>query len=234
MSIITWNMQGASHSTENKWNEGVANLLTTYPGSIACLQECGGWPSSAVNIGALTFPLPGGIGADVVDIFTWGGTQSRPAYVIFFHNWDQAGNRVNTAVVVPAGVSPAIENFETSVALVTPANGAVWRPALGVLISGAWVFSFHAISPGGPDGAGLLATIAPNYGTWVVGADWNREPNTLTVPAGTNRCPPNTETYPVEPTPNRKLDYCVTSGAAVTGAVQGLIMSDHYPVYYSL
>lgn len=230
MNIVTWNMQGASHSTENKWNFGVMPLLRSMdPTPVVCLQECGGVPASAVQIDTINFPLPDGT-IDTVEVYMWGGTETRLGYFIFFHNWDTGGNRVNTAIVTD---TPP-ENFQTSVVLLSPAAGAAWRPALGISFGGTWVFSFHAISPGGPDGPGLLASVAGNYANWIVGADWNRTPDTLAIPAGSVICPPDANTFAVQ-NPRYKYDYCVCSGAdSITGAiVNTIIVSDHYPVQFA-
>ncbi len=230
MNVITYNMQGASHSTENKWNFGVMPLMRSMdPTPVVCLQECGSVPASAIHLDTIEFPLADGT-VDRVEVYMWGGSDTRLGYFIFFHNWDVDGNRVNTAIVTD---TPP-ENFRTSVALISPAGGAVWRPALGILFGDTWVFAFHAISPGGPDGAGLLTAVAGNYPIWIVAADWNREPATLAVPPGSVTCPPNDNTYSVQ-YPRYKYDYCVRSGVdAVTGAiVNTIIVSDHFPVQFA-
>lgn len=230
MNVITYNMQGACHSTENKWNFGVMGLLRSMrPTPVVCLQECGGVPDSAVQIDSINFTLPDGT-PDTVQVYMWGGTDYRLGYFIFYHNWDVAGNRVNTAIVTD---TPP-ENFLTSVALLSPAGGAVWRPALGVQFTDTWVFSFHAISPGGADGPGLLTAVATNYPTWIVGADWNQEPDGLVTPAGSVICRPNEDTYAVL-NPRYKYDYCVRNGAdAVLGRVENaIIVSDHFPVQFA-
>lgn len=232
MNIVTWNMQGSNASTENKWNTGVMNILTSIsPTPFMCLQECGAVPQSATLIHTVYFPLGNGV-TDQVDIYTWGGTSTRPAYYIFFHNWDNAGNRVNTAIV--SNALPA--NLTTDVILVSPDNGPVWRPALGVNFQGSWVFSFHAISPGGPDGPDLLTQVSQFCGQtqWYVGADWNREPHNQVAPAGSVICPPNANTYSVA-MPVAKYDYCVMKGTnAVTGTViDTIVMSDHFPVGFA-
>jgi cytolethal distending toxin subunit B len=232
MNIITWNMQGSNASTENKWNTGVANILNSIkPTPVVCLQECGGVPASAQPLNVITFPLATG-GNDFVYIFAWGGTRSRPGYYIIFHNWDVNGNRVNSAIVTNA--LPANTN---DFMLISPTVGPTWRPALGININGTWVFSFHAISPGGVDGPGLLNQVAQfcanTNSNWLVAGDWNNPPNALNIPGGSVICPPNGNTFSVI-YPNAQYDYCVCSGTnAVTGTVlQPVIMSDHYPVAY--
>lgn len=229
MYVFTWNMQGSNAGTENKWNYGVKALLKSLDTTpILCLQECGGVPDSAQWEGAINFALGNGLN-DTVDIYSWGGSKTRPAYYIFFHNWDDGSNRVNTAIVT--SILP--EDIADSVMLIIPAGSKVWRPALGVLFNDTWVFSFHAISPNGPDGADLLTAVSGKCAKWVVGADWNREPANLTAPAGSVICPPGANTYSVQK-PKKKYDYCVCTGTtAITGSVQTtIITSDHYPVGY--
>lgn len=46
----TWNMQGASHATANKWNTGVTTLMQNC--DVLALQEAGSVPSSAIQIGS--------------------------------------------------------------------------------------------------------------------------------------------------------------------------------------
>lgn len=234
MNIVTWNMQGSNASTENKWNTGVMNILTSVPDTpIMCLQECGAVPLSAIPVITVYFHLGNGV-VDRVDIYSWGGTSTRPGYYIFFHNWDNNGNRVNTAIV--SKTLPA--DFLKDIVLMSPSTGPVWRPALGVNFQGTWVFSFHAISPGGPDGPGLLTDVSQfcnqNNSSWLVGADWNREPHQQVAPAGSVICPPNANTYSVS-FPHAEYDYCVTSGAnSVTGTViDSVLLSDHFPVAFA-
>jgi cytolethal distending toxin subunit B len=57
-------MQGSSHSTENKWNTGVANLIGRGEADVVALQEAGSVPDSAVhhhdtrlNLDAMTYTV---------------------------------------------------------------------------------------------------------------------------------------------------------------------------------
>lgn len=230
MNVITWNMQGSNASTENKWNAGVANILNSIkPTPIVCLQECGGVPDSARPVGVITFPMPVG-GNDYIYIYRWGGTSTRGGYYIIFHNWDTGGNRVNSAIV-----TDTLPQNNNDFILVSPGAGPSWRPAIGINVNGTWVFSFHAISPGGADAQGLLTQVVQFCGNanWLVAGDWNQAPGALTVPNGSVICPPNTNTFSVI-YPNAQYDYAVCTGTnAVTGTVlQPVIMSDHHPVAY--
>lgn len=222
MNIVNWNMQGASHSTENKWNTGVSNLLSS--GADVCsLQECGGVPASAQLIQANVAGIAG------LDMYTW-GTQRTLKYILFYPA-DPNGNRCNLAVVTKS----AIANPNTNGVLLYPAAAPIWRPVIGMSINGIGVFSIHAISPGGNDAPGLLNSVAGYMGAnaWTVSGDYNRDPSTM---GGTGIvCPPNQNTYSVT-NPQSKLDYMIKSGGgAVYGQViTSLILSDHYPVLYTV
>ncbi|WP_175470502.1 endonuclease/exonuclease/phosphatase family protein [Pedobacter hartonius] len=217
MKLITWNMQGASHSTENKWNEGVMNFFGSRSADICCLQECGGVPASAQLVNANY----GGIVN--LQYYTWGTLRSQKH--ILFYPADPNGNRCNIAIV--AKFAPIGSG------LVFPAVAPVWRPALGFQIDATnFVFSFHAISPGGPDAANMLTAINNTVGNnWITAGDYNREPPTLLTPY--TICPPNNNTYS-STNPTRAIDYCVNNvNSAITGTVLGLYLSDHFSVEYT-
>jgi cytolethal distending toxin subunit B len=220
MKLATWNMQGASHSTENKWNAGVMNFFGN-GADICCLQECGAVPASARLIN------PNYNGVAHLQYYTWGTDRTNKH--ILFYPADPNGNRCNLAVV--STTAP------TGGGVVWPAAGPVWRPALGFQTDAThFIFSLHAISPNGADAVNLLAAINNTVGGpghyWVCAGDYNRTPPNLLTPF--TICPPNTNTYSVI-APTTKIDYCVKNfGMAVTGAVQGLILSDHYPVFYTI
>ena len=239
MILKTWNMQGANHSTEEKWRRGVSNMLTT-PGSpnVICLQEAGAVPESAKIRIEVQFAVPAtaGGGWTRISIYDWGGTSTRPARTIVFHLWDVNGHRVNTGIVTKETLpNPA------NVRLAWPAFGPVLRPAVGVQVGAEWIFSFHANAAGGVDAQGILAAIDTFSGgsTWRVGGDFNRDPSTLIappgapghIPAGSFVCPPNNFTHPAQRA-DRRLDYFVTRGnAAETALVDtSIFLSDHWAV----
>ncbi|HET6228512.1 MAG TPA: endonuclease/exonuclease/phosphatase family protein [Longimicrobiaceae bacterium] len=230
MNVTTWNMQGSNASTEVKWQTGVLNLMqSTYPWrpDVICLQECGGAPPSGTLLFSAPFMSPAGV-ATSVEVYAWGGTQSRPAAWVAFHQWDILGNRVNLAIVTRQGV-PA----PGDVVLAWPAGGPTWRPVLGLRTGGAMVFSCHAISPGGADAPGLVAAAQGATGAlqWVVAGDFNRVPDAF-APVGSVVCPATSPTYPAT-NPTSEYDFAIRSGAAaVNGAVLDLYLSDHLPVAY--
>lgn len=231
MNVVTWNMQGGSASTEQKWQTGVLNMFKSDLELHAmCLQEAGSPPGDAKLLFDVQIAKPGG-GFATVHVFAWGGSTSRPFGFILFHNWDTGGHRVNTAIVIKGNTPPT----EVDVRMCWPAAGATHRPALGVVLDNGYLFSFHAISPGGPDGAAILTAVATvaRRSPWYVGADWNRTPDKLVVPPGSVHCLANGPTHPSSK-PTEMYDYFVRSGDTATegNVVKSLLLSDHLPVGY--
>lgn len=212
-------MQGASHSTENKWNTGVMNFFGN-GADMCCLQECGAVPASARLIN------PNFNGVVNLRYYTW-GTNRTNKHILFYPS-DPNGNRCNLAMVST--------NAPTGGGIVVPAVAPVWRPALGFQIDAThYVFSLHAISPNGPDAANLLNAINATVGApgnfWIAAGDYNRASSDLITPF--TICPPNNYTYSAL-NPYVKIDYCVKNFfPPVTGIVQDLYLSDHLPVLYT-
>jgi cytolethal distending toxin subunit B len=234
MNVATWNMQGASHGTEDKWNKGVQALLnmsgSLRPDAI-CLQEAGTVPASAKQEATSEFRGPGGRPVYVY-IYSWGGTD-RTARRLVYYWWDEGGNRCNLGVIT----RELVPFNSLEVGLNWAQAGPEWRPAVGLRAgTSPWVFSVHAISPGGADAPGLVNAVQ-SYARgrpWAVGGDFNREPNTFAVPNATVR-PPNEPTYSVT-NPVSRYDYLVQSGANNDPGtvVKQLVMSDHYPAAFGL
>jgi cytolethal distending toxin subunit B len=233
MNIVTWNMQGANADTENKWNTQVANMLNSIAKpEFICLQECGGIPPSAVPIGE-SEPVEDPYKREPTRAvyYAWHGTESRPGCGVAYHQWD--GGRVNTAVVIRNLVQPM-----PPMRLVWGGQRE-WRPAVGVEVEGRWIFSFHAISPGGADAAVVTAAVAAAAASvapkpWLIGGDFNREPDPgFAVPAGSSIREPDGSTYKVGD-PKKKYDYCVSTEApGGPGQVLDLVVfSDHFPVLF--
>lgn len=216
MNLVTWNMQGASHSTENKWNTGVQNLLSS-GADVCCLQECGAMPGSAV----LNIAGYGGVAG--LDLYTW-GTARTNKYILFYPA-DPGGNRCNLAIV--SKVAP-IAGY-----LFVPGAPPIWRPTIGMTVGGGTVFTIHAISPNGPDAPALVNVALGVAGNVVVAGDYNRAPGTMGGGAQVV-CLPNGPTHPAT-APVSYYDYAIKNyGGAVTGAVQSLYLSDHLPVAFVL
>jgi cytolethal distending toxin subunit B len=222
--LVTWNMQGAGHSDEIKWQTGVQNMITNMHLDVICLQECGTAPASARLLHDMDVLGPDGY-EYLAGLYQL-GTDRSALYLLMF-NWDDPGNRCNVAVIT--------RTEPQDCEVVWAKTGAQWRPALGVPVGRRWVFSLHAISPGGPDVKGILAEVATrtNGAPWIVAGDFNRAPGTVVLPAGGSLCEPDGPTYPT-PSPDRTLDYCAQSATTpVDGEVVTSIgLSDHFPVGY--
>jgi len=235
MNIVTWNMQGSNASTENKWNLCVKPMFLTessggVEADLCCLQECGAVPESA----ELVNPQPAGLGAGI-SLYIWG--TARAHLYILFYPADPNGNRCNLAIVS--------KNEPTEAEIVFPAAGFPWRPALVGLWGTTYVATLHANSQtGGADAVGLVTAVsvlaaaaalaagAPR--PWYALGDFNREPNTVVLGVIGVVCPPNHYTYSTSQ-PTSKYDYAAITGAvAVTGAVLGVVYSDHFPVLFKL
>jgi hypothetical protein len=194
------------------------------------LQEAGSVPGRSQHLSDVTVRNPAG-GTDTVSLYSWGGVRSGLFGLIIFHNWHGGGNRVNTAIVIK-GAAPSAADVRNY----WPEGGASHRPALVVEASFCHLLSFHAISPGGANGAALLAPVsaASKGSACFVGADWNLDPSDLMVPANSCKCPPDGPTHPAA-RPVAKYDYFVRNGSlSVTRAgLRSVTLSDHLGVHYA-
>lgn len=230
MKIITWNMQGSSHYNENKWNEAINHWFRLDIGAdVVCIQECGNIPESAELIIEHIDDMQD------FNLYLWG--TARSSKYILYYPWDQGGNRCNLAVVSKIAPSEYIVDGNSILGAIAlfPDSRRSHRPIIGMLISDIWVYSIHAISKGGPDALELIecaANFMPNK-PWIVAGDYNRVPETLEGYPFVI-CPPNNPTYSTL-NPRSKYDYMTKSeGDIILGSVYGLIMSDHYPVFYNI
>lgn len=229
MNIVTWNMQGSNASTENKWNTQVATILTSNAKpDFICLQESGPVPPSAVERESKRVTDPSG-NAVVFYCYEWKGTESRPSCGIVFYEWDSKSRRVNPAIVFRHPSCPSQMEMVWG-------GVADWRPALGAEFNGRWIYSFHAISPRGPDAASVVAAAAANakQRPWLVAGDFNREPKPgFEVPPGSAIREPDANTFSVKK-PESKYDYCVSTAApkGKGDVMKSVLFSDHYPVLF--
>lgn len=241
MNVITWNMQGATGSGESKWNTDVKRLFLQLGVNVACLQECGNPPLSAISEAAPAW-LPGfAPPVGLVEYYLlWNlGTNSRPfnVYIVWIET-DPNGHRNNLAV---ASVLPPLNLIYINPGL--PGG----RPALGMRLlyglGNADIFTLHAFSGNGNDGPGLLANISVTGGSWFAAGDYNCAPTQWglpgsgapkIVPAGTTYCAHNV--VPTHPGSGTNLDYAFKNpGPAVMGTVlNNFVVSDHYPVAYQI
>jgi cytolethal distending toxin subunit B len=233
LSLATWNMQGANADTENKWNTIVEQMMVEHKLDVFCVQECGAVPQSFQAGTKYNFKDNNG-NNDFVQIYDLPQTPNlRPRNRwLTYHHWDNNGNRVNMALLTNFEV-----NQKNVLAHWGKAGSAQWRPAIGFNPEGTaiWIFTIHAISPGGADGNALLAAVSSNrHSPWVVAGDFNREPKTLTLPSGVSCYDPEKGTYPTA-NPDATYDYCVGAGiSSYQVAVLNTAPSDHLPVVYSL
>ncbi len=79
--VATWNLQGASATTESKWNINVRQLISGENAvDILAVQEAGSPPSTAVDTGRV-IPSPG---IPVRELIWNLSTNSRPQQVYIF------------------------------------------------------------------------------------------------------------------------------------------------------
>ncbi len=230
----TWNMQGASHATENKWNTGVQPLMANC--DVLALQEAGAMPASA------TFQQSWKLQGGTVHNYTWGGTSSRPAYWVYWMQNDVNGNRVNLAIVVRAGF-----HVDDVASFTIPGQA---RPVLGVLIGGTWYFTTHADAYAANPAQNILTTVNhmvevvyqaefDSAYDWVVLGDFNTQPGAAQFQSITPWVlPPSGPTHNANAgNPYSTYDFAATNAThdpQLTGQVdQGIQLSDHYPVYYN-
>jgi cytolethal distending toxin subunit B len=252
-NVGTWNMQGSNERTENKWNNGVANIMRLQNLDVLALQEAGAVPPSAnnpqspPNFKYTLWPDPIGDGVNVTQ-YQWLGTASRPGYYIYYAQTDPNANRVNLAIVTRL---PADEVYSF-----TPPGSK--RSVIGVRFGNCFYFTLHARSgtfdiSRANDGPSIVRSIeaAIDFGfpnaMWAALGDWNREPANLIrspgFPLGRGENIPDASgastsqpSYPANPGPSRNYDYVVTSpGLNLTNIIAFLLslyLSDHVPKIY--
>lgn len=248
--VGTWNLQGSSASTENKWQVSVRQLVTgDNPINILMLQEAGSVPNSARRTGRMVQP-----GGTPVEEYIWElGTISRPRSVFIYHaDIDVGARRVNLAIVSDRMADEVIVVHQNTIA--TEAS----RPALGIRIGTDVFFSLHALASGGGDATALVTAIHDHFMnmpqiTWLIAGDFNREPASLLsgldsrVTSNIRIVSPNTATHFSSRGTNRILDYAVVGNTQAPGvqvslpalsailaaaSVRSYLSSDHFPVRF--
>ncbi|MCO7507118.1 MULTISPECIES: endonuclease/exonuclease/phosphatase family protein [Pseudomonas] len=253
--VATWNLQGASVSTESKWLTGVLPLLRS--NDVVVLQEVGVAPHSAVFSRTERVADQFGSHHDI-HVYSWqAGTRSRPErYLIYF--LDVQRLRVNLAIVMP---DPG-EFMVSQLAIISDgqlpvAGPPLYRPAMGVRVRRRAlagntpelaIFNLHAISGGGVNAARMLREISWHTDTpFALLGDFNRDPRPTTPPVPTrgNWVSPEDiarielaggSTHP-SVAPSNMLDYAVTNGTSqvpAPGNVSAPGASDHRSVHYNL
>ena len=168
--VGTWNLQGSSASTENKWQVSVRQLVTgDNPINILMLQEAGSVPNSARRTGRMVQP-----GGTPVEEYIWElGTISRPRSVFIYHaDIDVGARRVNLAIVSDRMADEVIVVHQNTIA--TEAS----RPALGIRIGTDVFFSLHALASGGGDATSLFTSIHDHFmnmpqNSWLISGGFN-------------------------------------------------------------
>ena len=253
LRVVTWNMQGASESSESKWRGHVVGLARS--NDIVAIQEAGVRPFSSQLVAALS--VQDQFGANyTVDHYRWQvGSSSRSEwYHIYFLDVKRA--RINLAIVVAERSAFDIRQPLIIADGLPDTQGIPFnRPALGLRLRRAGrashgptvsVYNFHAISGGGINAARVLREISWHAGTpFVLLGDFNRDPQAPDAAhpqRGNWISPPDIArlelamhaTHPAT-APQNMLDYAVTNGTsevAVPGQVDAPGPSDHRAVRY--
>lgn len=240
--VATWNLQGSSATTENKWNINVRQLISGENAvDVLAIQEAGSPPASAIDTGRL-IPSPG---IPVRELIWNLSTNSRPQQVyIYFSPVDALGGRVNLALV---------SNRRADEVFVLSPVRQGGRPLLGIRIGNDVFFTAHAIATRNNDAPDLVDEVYRFFRdsrdpihqalNWMILGDFNREPSdlemNLTVPV--RRASEVVSPTAATQSSQRTLDYAVVGNSlifrqlplqagVVYGARRTQISSDHYPV----
>ncbi|ENP2200617.1 cytolethal distending toxin subunit B family protein [Salmonella enterica] len=242
--IMTWNLQGSSAPSENKWNINVRQLVTGTDGAdILMVQEAGSVPATAMLTGRQIQPVGVGI---PIDEYTWNlGTTRRPDIrYIYFSRVDVGANRVNLAIVS--------RQRAEQVFVIRPATVAS-RPVIGISLATDVFLTTHALASGGPDALAIVRTVNEFFNqssrqgySWFMAGDFNRPPARLENDLVLERLDRSvTVVAPAVATQSSGgiLDYGVivdrSPSAAVLGAtisfgnMASQLSSDHLPVLFN-
>lgn len=248
--VGTWNLQGSSASTENKWNVSVRQLITgDNPVNILMVQEAGRVPATARPTGRVIQP-----GGTPIEEYTWDlGTRSRPHSVfIYYANIDVGARRVNMAIV------SARQAEEVFVVRQDRVAADVSRPAIGIRIGNDVFFNIHALASGGGDATALVTAVHDAFLTrqelsWIIAGDFNRDPASLQSGLDTritnhiHIVTQNSATHFSRGAANRILDYAVVGRSSsdrrtlalpaitallMAASVRSHLASDHVPVRF--
>ncbi|EGO7252728.1 cytolethal distending toxin subunit B family protein [Salmonella enterica] len=240
-NIVTWNLQGSSAASENKWNTNVRQLVSGSDGAdILMVQEAGSLPLTAEQTTRQIQPV--GIGIPI-DEFTWNlGTTRRPDIrYIYYSRVDVGANRVNLAIV---SRRQADEVF-----VIRPPT-VVSRPVIGIQIGNDVFFNAHSLANGGPDSAAIVRSINTFFNQtryrhleWFLGGDLNRSPSRLEndlITEGIDRDVAIVAPSVATQRSGGILDYGVISARAVSASalvaslffqrMRSQLSSDHFPV----
>jgi hypothetical protein len=250
VNVATWNMQGASETTDSKWRTFALQLARA--NAVVVLQEVGVVPSSALHAHQINVLDQFGTPFQV-EHYRWNaGTDSRPErYQIFFVDVQRL--RVNLAIVVSeASGLDIVRPVVISDGLPDSESGRFNRPALGLQLRFrstsqelVTVYSFHAISGGGVNAPRMLREVSWHTPTrFFMAGDFNRDPRPappgISLGRGEWISPPEiaqvalaaSETHP-SIAPLNMLDYAVVNGTQPpAGSVLQPGPSDHRAVSF--
>ncbi|KEA45884.1 cytolethal distending toxin subunit B family protein [Campylobacter mucosalis] len=238
--LATWNLQGSSATTENKWNVSVRQIVSgDNPADILAVQEAGVLPHTARATGRSQSQ-----GNVVVSEYLWQlGSFSRPDEVnIYYANIDTGANRVNLAIV---------SRMIADEIIILPPPSVASRPIIGIRIDNDVFFNIHALANGGTDVPAIVNSVFDHFRnrpeiTWTILGDFNRSPDSLLASLGLEV---RTRTWILNPNaPTQRsggtLDYAIvgnSSGRIITTALTAVLMlanlrthlvSDHFPVNF--
>lgn len=248
--VGTWNLQGSSASTENKWNVSVRQLITgDNPVNILMVQEAGRVPATARPTGRVIQP-----GGTPIEEYTWDlGTRSRPHSVfIYYANIDVGARRVNMAIVSARQAEEVFVIRQDRIA------ADVSRPVIGIRIGNDVFFNIHALASGGGDATALVTAVHDAFITrpelsWIIAGDFNRDPASLQSGLDTritnhiHIVTQNSATHFSRGAANRILDYAVVGRSSsdrrtlalpaitallMAASVRSHLASDHVPVRF--
>ncbi len=250
--MITWNMQGGQGNMESKWT-AISGRITNpaeyglpQAPSIIFLQECSDVPNAVTPPG--WGPIPGAPPA--VSRYSKNfGTYNNPfCYFIVHYDWGVANNRVSFAALVrtapnavPANHLQISNDLSANIVVINPVAAAPGtRPMIGVTVGAATYYCMHAPS-------GVAAAFSRTYisgmingafgiGGYVIGGDFNCEPNNLynaanPIPHGVL----NTSGNPTVLPGLKEYDYFASSNMAanntfLNNVLTTNLLSDHIGV----
>ncbi len=251
--MLTWNMQGGMGTYGSKWQE-LSNRINN-PGfygfpaapSIIFLQECSTVPNMITPPG--WGPIPGAPPNVTRGSRNFGTYHNPNCYFVAHHAWG-ANSRVSFAVLIstaaianPATHQQFSQDLSANIVVHNPVVAAAGtRPILGVTHGGATYYTMHAPS-GVASGfsrtyiSGMINAAFAGGPNYVIGGDFNCEPNTLydaahPIPAGSVLNTSGSVTYL---NTLKEYDYFVSNNNALAGtalnneAITNLI-SDHLGV----
>ncbi len=249
--MLTWNMQGGQGNYGSKWADLAGRI--TNPGNyelnqaprIIFLQECSDVPGMITPAGWAGIP---GAPANVTRGSKNFGTYNNPyCYFVAHHAWGQ-NNRVSYAVLISTNANQDAANhrqlsndLSVNITVHNPVAAAPGtRPIIGVTVGAATYYSMHAPS-GVPVGlsrayvSGMIAAAGAGAASYVIGGDFNCDPNTLYDAANPIPNGQLNTSGQVTQGQNNEYDYFTSdnngvNNTALNNVARTNLISDHYGV----